>query len=376
MKIRKTFLFGLLAGMLWACTPEVQNDIQLLSVDLNPSEVPFGELFSKMELIPLETTDSCLLMRVDKIVAFENRLYVFDGQRPALYEFDEEGRFVRQISRKGNGPGEYQLVYDFMIDRDRRSIYLLSPYGFVGRYGLDGSFIRQDRLPTKPNYYAVSSLDTENLVLWSCVREDEDGLSVVRKDSLNMVRGFWRNDRILDMGCLQPFYEYAGKVYFASGYQNVVYELGRECMKPAYSWDFGKEGISEQMLQKYRSIENESQRNKLLIGDLSEGILPFCMWFHRENSTYYYVNLQKGLGTADRSIHVFYRKADGHASVFETMAGGLRLRPLLFTDGYFLSLVDFTEHELLRPYLSEREFTELSSRTEEDNPCLLKCYFK
>ena len=42
MKIRKTFLFGLLAGMLWACTPEVQNDIQLLSVDLNPSEVPFG----------------------------------------------------------------------------------------------------------------------------------------------------------------------------------------------------------------------------------------------------------------------------------------------------------------------------------------------
>lgn len=263
-----------------------------------------------------------------------------------------------------------------MIDRDRRNICLLSPLGWMGRYGLDGSFIRQDELPAKPNYYAVSSLDAENLVLWSCVREDEDGLSVVGKDSLNVVRGFWRNDRILDMGCMQPFYKYAGKVYFASGYQNVVYELGRENMEPAYSWDFGKDGISEQMLQKYRSIENESQRNRLLIEDLSEGILPFCMKFHRENPTYYYVNLQKGLGTADRSIHVFYRKDDGRTFVFETMEGGLRLRPLLFTDGYFLSLVNFTEYELLRPYLSEQEFAELSLRTEEDNLCLIRCRFK
>lgn len=360
------------------CTGKKAGNVEdtALSVDLTPSEIPFGELFSEMELVPLETTDSCLLMGVDKVVAFENRLYVFDSQRPALYEFDEEGRFVRQISRKGNGPGEYQLICDFMIDKDRRNICLLSPFGWMGRYGLDGSFVRQDELPAKPNYYAVSSLDAENLVLWSCVREDEDGLSVVGKDSLNVVRGFWRNDRILDMGCMQPFYEYAGKVYFASGYQNVVYGVGRENMEPAYSWDFGKDGISEQMLQKYRSIENESQRNRLLIEDLSEGILPFCMKFHRENSTYYYVNLQKGLGTADRSIHVFYRKDDGHAFVFETMEGGLRLRPLSFTDGYFLSLVNFTEYELLRPYLSEQEFAELSLRTEEDNPCLIRCRFK
>ena len=78
------------------CTGKKAGNVEVtaLSVDLTPSEIPFGELFSEMELVPLETTDSCLLMGVDKVVAFENRLYVFDSQRPALYEFDEEGRLL------------------------------------------------------------------------------------------------------------------------------------------------------------------------------------------------------------------------------------------------------------------------------------------
>lgn len=118
----------LAAVLMCACTSGQKSGVTALSVDLSPSEIPFGELFSEMELVPLETTDSCLLMGVDKVVAFENRLYVFDSQRPVLYEFDEEGRFVRQISRKGNGPGEYQLICDFMIDKDRRNIMPYNSY--------------------------------------------------------------------------------------------------------------------------------------------------------------------------------------------------------------------------------------------------------
>lgn len=153
---------------------------------------------------------------------------------------------------------------------------MLSPNGHMGMYDLGGKFIKQDVLPAKPNYFAVASLGSDKWVFWSCVREDEDGITVVGKDSLNTVSGFWRNDRILDMGNLNPFYEYNENVYFATAYQNVVYRLTEKGVHPVYCWDFGKEGIDDEMLQKYRLIENEGKRNDELIKDLSDGTLPFA----------------------------------------------------------------------------------------------------
>lgn len=369
-------VLGIFIMLLFACTSRDKNEIPTLSVDLHSSDVSFEDLFSKIEIMPLETSDSCLLVDVEKIVHVDSLLYVFDSRRPALYVFDEKGAFVRQISRWGDGPGDHLLISDFMVDKNQQTIGLLSPNGYMGIYDLCGKFIRQDVLPAKPNYYAVASLSPDRWVFWSCVREDEDGITVVGKDSLNTVSGFWRNDRILDMGSLNPFYEYHDNVYFATAYQNTVYKLTKKGLYPVYCWDFGKDGINDEMLQKYRLIENEGKRNDELIKDLSDGTLPFCMKFHRENDLYYYVSLQKGLGTVNKHINVFYRKQDGSTFVFEKLAENLSITPLLFTEDYIVSKLNFDDYTCLRPFLSEQDYSKLLSREEDDNPCLVKFYFR
>ena len=362
--------------LLFACTPTDENEIPTLSVDLHSPAVSLEDLFYKVEIIPLETSDSCLLVSIDKIVNVDGLLYIFDGRRPALYVFDEKGAFVRQISRWGDGPGEHLLISDFIVDKKQQTIGLLSPNGYMGMYDLYGRFIRQDVLPVKPNYYAIAQFDTDRWVFWSCVREDEDGITIVGKDSLNTVSGFWRNDRILDMGSLNPFYEYNDNVYFTTAYQNIVYKLTEKGVHPVYCWDFGKDGIDDEMLQKYLSIENEGKRNDELIKDLSDGTLPFCMKFHRENDLYYYVSLQKGLGTANKNINVFYRKQDGSTFVFERLAEKLSINPLLLTEDYIVSKLNFDDYTYLRPFLSEQDYSKLLLREEDDNPCLVKYYFK
>ena len=362
--------------LLFACTPTDENEIPTLSVDLHSPAVSLEDLFSKVEIIPLETSDSCLLVSIDKIVNVDGLLYIFDGRRPALYVFDEKGAFVRQISRWGDGPGEHLLISDFIVDKKQQTIGLLSPNGYMGMYDLYGRFIRQDVLPVKPNYYAIAQFDTDRWVFWSCVREDEDGITIVGKDSLNTVSGFWRNDRILDMGSLNPFYEYNDNVYFTTAYQNIVYKLTEKGVHPVYCWDFGKDGIDDEMLQKYLLIENEGKRNDELIKDLSDGTLPFCMKFHRENDLYYYVSLQKGLGTANKNINVFYRKQDGSTFVFERLAEKLSINPLLLTEDYIVSKLNFDDYTYLRPFLSEQDYSKLLLREEDDNPCLVKYYFK
>ena len=347
-----------------------------LFVNLEQQTVSFKDLFSTIRLIPLETNDSCLLIGIDKLICFEERFYVLDVQRPALYIFSKSGNFIQQISRKGNGPGEYNMIYDFYVDENERKIGLLSPYGYLLIYDLNGVFLEKRGLPVKPNYYSVSDMDAKSIALWSCVDKSEKGITVLEKDSFSIMNAFWNNDRIFDMGNMKPFYRYRGELYFTTAYQNIVYKLKQDSITPAYQWDFGKGGIHESLLQKYLDIENDSERNNRLLNDLSDGTFPFLMNSHNQNDMYYYVSLQKGLGNKRKYINVFYRKADGKSFVFEKTSEGMSLHPLTFTEDYIISAINVNECDSFKNYLSTEDYSILKSYTSEDNIVLAKFYLK
>lgn len=347
-----------------------------LFVNLEQQTVSFKDLFSTIRLIPLETNDSCLLIGIDKLICFEERFYVLDVQRPALYIFSKSGNFIQQISRKGNGPGEYNMIYDFYIDENERKIGLLSPYGYLLIYDLNGVFLEKRGLPVKPNYYSVSDMDAKSIALWSCVDKSEKGITVLEKDSFSIMNAFWNNDRIFDMGNMKPFYRYRGELYFTTAYQNIVYKLKQDSITPAYQWDFGKGGIHESLLQKYLDIENDSERNNRLLNDLSDGTFPFLMNSHNQNDMYYYVSLQKGLGNKRKYINVFYRKADGKSFVFEKTSEGMSLHPLTFTEDYIISAINVNECDSFKNYLSTEDYSILKSYTSEDNIILVRFDFR
>lgn len=347
-----------------------------LFVNLEQQTVSFKDLFSTIRLIPLETNDSCLLIGIDKLICFEERFYVLDVQRPALYIFSKSGNFIQQISRKGNGPGEYNMIYDFYIDENERKIGLLSPYGYLLIYDLNGVFLEKRGLPVKPNYYSVSDMDAKSIALWSCVDKSEKGITVLEKDSFSIMNAFWNNDRIFDMGNMKPFYRYRGELYFTTAYQNIVYKLKQDSITPAYQWDFGKGGIHESLLQKYLDIENDSERNNRLLNDLSDGTFPFLMNSHNQNDMYYYVSLQKGLGNKRKYINVFYRKADGKSFVFEKTSEGMSLHPLTFTEDYIISAINVNECDSFKNYLSTEDYSILKYYTSEDNIILVRFDFR
>ena len=54
----------------------------------------------------------------------------------------------------------------------------------------------------------------------------------------------------------------------------------------------------------------------------------------------------------------------------------LSITPLLFTEDYIISKLNFDDYTCLRPFLSEQDYSKLLSREEDDNPCLVKFYFR
>ena len=103
-------------------------DSKILSVDIsNIKEVSFFELFSKIELIPLETTDKSLIKDIEKIVFFDNKYFILDYRNAEILVFNLSGKYLHKISEKVNGPNQYFNIGDFYIDELNKTINILAP---------------------------------------------------------------------------------------------------------------------------------------------------------------------------------------------------------------------------------------------------------
>lgn len=375
MKLYHLFLVIILCS---SCSNKQKHDSKstTLEVDLTEQNVSLNELFSHIEVIPLETQDSCLIIEIEKVMLHQDLFYLFDQRKPAIYVFNKDGTFIKEIAGRGEGPGEYQVITDMIFDDARQNIILLSPFGTLFIYDMEGRFLKQQILPIKPNYYAISPLRKNAFAVWSCVETEDAGISVIHTDSMKILHKIWYNDRILDMGLMKPFYQYNAETYFSTAYQNTVYHIKNDSLEKAYQWDFGKDNIAPNRLITYTEIEDANEKNNKILKDLEEGILPYAMERHNQNDNYYYVALRKGVSFNRPWINVFYRKQDGKSFVFEQTKEGIPIHPLLFTNDFLIAILASENINSYNKVLSEKEYAKLKSYSADDNPCLVKLYFK
>ena len=83
----------------------------------------YSEVFSEVEIIPLEQTENSLIASVDQVLYTKEGIIIRD--RNTILFFDTEGNFIRQIGRTGKGPGEFIQVKEVNIDEESKKIYVL-----------------------------------------------------------------------------------------------------------------------------------------------------------------------------------------------------------------------------------------------------------
>lgn len=104
-----------------------------------------------IEYIPLETTDSCLISNVTALIMDDEFIFVQNGKTDQNFQFTRQGKFVREVGKVGEGPGEYPpyTVLDPVMDTKKREIYL-NRYRLPAMvYSYDGEFLRTDTTITE-----------------------------------------------------------------------------------------------------------------------------------------------------------------------------------------------------------------------------------
>lgn len=352
---------------------EEQLSCPMLNVDLVLDAPAMDELFSRVEVVPIEDhNDSCLLMQLTRVVPYKDRIYVLDRRRPACYIFDKDGNFIRQIGRMGNGPGEYFQIEDCLVKEQHQEILLLDCNGSWYVYDLDGKFLRKQQLEWGACQSMVTTEDG-NTALWFLTMEAREAIKLF-DDKGQYVKGYVHQPAHFNSMIIYPFYAYEGKAYWGSGCFPTVYELSSDTLKAAYRWDFGANGIDPKVLE---SLSHEDENTAWGIAQkyMDEGSLAFTMISHDQTDKYFYTKLVK-TSYYKFYCNVFYDKQTGRSYVFDKVKEGFTVFPVAMNNGYLLSVLNYEDFQYMKDILPAEEYAKLAALDEESNPCLLRMYFK
>lgn len=108
-----------------------------------------SEIADSVRFIPLETTDASLMNRIQKGGILKSSRYWFLYSYKNVYQFTDEGKFVRTIGSRGNGPGQYTSAVCIDIDETLGHVYVLSPGKNINVYDMEtGSYLYTRKTPS------------------------------------------------------------------------------------------------------------------------------------------------------------------------------------------------------------------------------------
>lgn len=122
---------------------ELPHSIHLEKILSEVEPVNLSEIAKEIQYVPLETSADCLLKRVHEFAFFNNTLLVSDFSN--LYQYDNQGKFIKKIGQKGTGPKDYVYVNSIVND-DARNILNVFTSGKINIYDKEMNYLKSLRL--------------------------------------------------------------------------------------------------------------------------------------------------------------------------------------------------------------------------------------
>lgn len=111
---------------LYACTSapqKMEHSTTTVEIDINSSErLDFEKNFDSVQYIPLETNKDVLISEITKMYLDNEHIIIFDQKAMSIFLFGIDGKFIRKIGKKGEGPDEYLYINDIQFDKEQMLI--------------------------------------------------------------------------------------------------------------------------------------------------------------------------------------------------------------------------------------------------------------
>ena len=126
--------------------PISKSGVPVINLSEDVSTVPsllLSEVAEKLEIVPLEMTDESVLSDITEMQVTDHNIWIDHGREFYIYRFSRTGKFLNRIGSIGQGPGEYVNYLTFLVDEDKKEVYIFSTNNGVLVYDFEGGFKKQ-----------------------------------------------------------------------------------------------------------------------------------------------------------------------------------------------------------------------------------------
>lgn len=123
-----------------------KSGVPVINLSEDVSTVPsllLSEAAEKLEIVPLEMTDESVLSDITEMQVTDHNIWIDHGREFYIYRFSRTGKFLNKIGSIGQGPGEYTTYSTFLVDEDKKEVYIIANTNGVLAYDFEGNFERK-----------------------------------------------------------------------------------------------------------------------------------------------------------------------------------------------------------------------------------------
>jgi hypothetical protein len=253
--MKKTVIVIIALIVLCTCkySRQLNRDLNYTAISVDPEKamenIKMSEIFETVEYIALESPDEHLIGEIDQLLIYKERLYILDQRHTqSVFCFTKEGKFLYELNKKGQGPGEYTNIDNISIDHDSEHLLIFFNQKIL-EYDLEGKYIKTHFVDLWANDFAYIR---DNCIAFfgeyaSNNKYEKDNktpnLLITKDYQVRYTDVFFpsqRNFSALTSNINHFSSDCNGQLSFLEAYNDTVYYLLPDTIKNAYYIDFGR----------------------------------------------------------------------------------------------------------------------------------------
>lgn len=286
---------------LLSCNLKEKERIESIIIDPDKQEKfndLSGMLQDSIKIIQLETTNECLIAEVTKVEVRNEEIFISDRINQKIFVFNSNGKYLKSIGKRGNGPGEIRNLGDFTFVED--SLFVQDGYGKKYLiYNTNGDYLGS--LPYTTHHHDVISYDNilyfvsnyfySELGFYNLFRYDlatkKTNSYIPFDEKINKNNSAWGLNRHIS--------KYKDSALLLYPLNDTIYEVSKNRVYPRYTIKFSKHNIPENIKDKDGSTIFSLAAKDGYIKGLHhlQNSKDYLIGIYTEGNSYKYITIDK-----------------------------------------------------------------------------------
>lgn len=214
----------------YSCTKENSiKEYPIADITANAQEISASDLDAQIEHIQLETTQESLIADIMDLVMTNEYIFILTST-PKVFQFAKDGKFIREISMQGNGPGEYKYAYSIFVNEQTKSLFLNQMYGKILEFDFDGAYLGEHKNAASMSKFILLSDNTLLESIHVVMGNEPTKLQVVKLEGDTLARfdnylkfKFTPGASSLSYAHYKPMFPFDGKIVYHQISTDTVY---------------------------------------------------------------------------------------------------------------------------------------------------------